>query len=75
MGLYSQELNLQKGLAGEHELRDMRANGYGSHMIFAMDPNRNNFESIQMPAMQRVARAFYDEELVFDGIKYPKDWK
>lgn len=75
MGLYSQEFNIGKGIVGENTLQEMRANGYGSNMIFAMDPNRSNFESLQLPAMQRLARAFYDEELVFDGIKYPKDWK
>lgn len=53
----------------------MRANGYGSHMIFAMDPNRSNFDWEQLPAMERIARAFYDDELVFDGVKYTKDWK
>ncbi len=53
----------------------MRKNGYGSHMIFAMDPNRWNFEYGQLASMQRIARAFYDDELVFDGKKYPKDWK
>ena len=51
----------------------MRTNGYGSHMIFAMDPNRYNFTS-QKSAMERMARAFYDDELVWDGKKYAKDW-
>lgn len=73
MGLYSQEFNLGS-TASESNLRSMRENGYLSHMIFAMDPNRSNFEWIQMSAMERMARAFYDDELVFDGIKYPKDW-
>ena len=73
MGLYSQEFN-QGRTASESSLRSMRENGYLSHMIFAMDPNRSNFEWTQMSAMERMARAFYDDELVFDGIKYPKDW-
>lgn len=74
MGLYSQEFNLGK-LTSENNLKTMRANGYGSHMIFAMDPNRSNFDWEQLPAMERIARAFYDDELVFDGVKYTKDWK
>lgn len=74
MGLYSQEF-AQSNTTSEANLKQMRANGYLSHMIFAMDPNRKNFESSQKPAMERMARAFYDDELVFDGIKYPKDWK
>ena len=74
MGLYSQEFS-QGRTASETNLKRMRDNGYLSHMIFAMDPNRSNFNSSQLPAMQRMARAFYDDELVFDGIKYPKDWR
>ena len=74
MGLYSQEFS-QGRTASESNLKRMRDNGYLSHMIFAMDPNRSNFDSSQLPAMQRMARAFYNDELVFDGIKYPKDWK
>lgn len=74
MGLYSQEFS-RGYTTSESNLKKMRTNGYGSHMIFAMDPNRTNFTRTQLPAMQRMARAFYDDELVFDGIKYPKDWK
>lgn len=73
MGLYSQEFS-QGRTASESNLKRMRDNGYLSHMIFAMDPNRSNF-ALQYLAMQRMARAFYDDELVFDGIKYPKDWR
>lgn len=72
MGLYSQEF-AQGRFASEANLRKMRANGYLSHMLFAMDPNRWNFFS-QLNAMQTVARALFDDELVFDGTKYPKDW-
>lgn len=74
MGLYSQEF-AQGRTASESNLRRMRDGGYLSHMIFAMDPTRSNFNGSQLPAMQRMARAFYDDELVFDGIKYEKDWK
>lgn len=73
MGLYSQEFS-QGRTASESNLKRMRENGYLSHMIFAMDPNRSNFTYTQLPAMERMARAFYGDELVFDGVKYPKDW-
>lgn len=73
MGLYSQEFN-QGRMASLSNLKRMRENGYGAHMIFAMDPNRNNFYS-QQSAMQNCAEAFYDADLEFDGKKYPKDWK
>lgn len=73
MGMYSQEFN--RGYwTSEANLKEMRTNGYLSHMIFAMDPNRRNFNS-QLAAMQKMAKNFYDDELVFDGIKYPKDWR
>lgn len=72
MGLYSQEFN--RGYwASESQLQGMRTNGYGAHMIFAMDPKRINFSS-QLSAMEKMARAFYDDELVWDGKKYGKDW-
>lgn len=74
MGLFSQEFT-GRSFAPESFLKKMRTDGYLSHMIFALDPYRNNFDTDQMTAMQRMARAFYDDELVFDGIKYPKDWK
>jgi len=51
----------------------MRADGYGSHMIFAMDPFRSNF-SRQLSSMEDIAEAFYDDELVYDGQPYSKDW-
>lgn len=73
MGLYSQEFT-GRYFASESSLKSMRADGYLSHMIFAMDPYRANFTYSQLPAMERMARAFYDDELVFDGMKYPKDW-
>ncbi len=74
MGLFSQEFT-GISFAPESFLKKMRMDGYLSHMIFAMDPYRSNFTSSQLPAMQKMARAFYDDELVFDGTKYPKDWK
>lgn len=73
MGLYSQEF-ARGSTATASKLSRMREDGYGSHMIFAMDPNRNNFNRVQLPAMQTIATAFYDEELVFDGKVYAKDW-
>ena len=73
MGLYSQEFNLGR-FASETQLKKMRTDGYLSHMIFAMDPNRWTLGR-QLAAMQIIASAFYDDVLVFDGIKYPKDWK
>lgn len=72
MGLYSQEFN-QGRFATENNLRKMRNNGYGSHMIFAMDPNRSN-ASRQDNAMGNCARAFYDDEVVINEPIYKKDW-
>ncbi|NDV65865.1 DUF1735 domain-containing protein [Bacteroides sp. 224] len=73
MGLYSQEFS-QSRFASETNLKSMRNNGYLSHMIFAMDPNRSNANG-QITAMERMARAFYDDELVYDESPYAKDWR
>lgn len=72
MGLYSQEF-AQGRFATENNLRRMRQNGYGSHMVFAMDPNRSNCNR-QDDAMGNCARAFYDDEVVINLPLYKKDW-
>lgn len=72
MGLYSQEFSMGR-FASENNLRSMRKNGYGSHMVFAMDPNRSN-ASRQDDAMGNCARAFYDDEMVINEPIYKKDW-
>lgn len=72
MALYSQEFN--RGYwASESSLQDLRARN-GAHMIFAMDPNRSNFTRGQIPAMQQIAVHLFDDELVYDGKPYKKDW-
>lgn len=72
-GMRSQEFNRGR-FATEYGLNDMVQKGYGSHMIFAMDPYRSN-ASRQLQQMDLCARCFYGNKVVFDGIKYPKDWK
>ena len=72
VGLRSQEFALSN-FATEANMRTSRNAGYLSHMIFDMNPFRSNFSN-QLTGMQRAARAYCDEELVFDGITYPKDW-
>lgn len=73
MALYSQEFS-QGRTASESSLRRLRENGYGANMIFAMDPHRSNFSYSQLPAMERMAKVLYDDELVYDGKPYAKDW-
>lgn len=73
MALYSQEFARGRW-ATENNLRRLRANGYGAHMIFAMDPLRDNFDWRQKPAMERIARLLFDDELVYDEKPYKKDW-
>ncbi|TDS09744.1 glycoside hydrolase family 18 protein [Sphingobacterium paludis] len=56
-------------------LQNLRSGGYGAHLIFAFDPNRANFSSRQMPALQNIASILFDDELVFDTThRYTKDW-
>ena len=73
MGLYSQEF-ARGYFASESNLRRMRDNGYGSHMVFAMDPFRAN-ASRQDAAMTTLARSLYDDDLLIDDtFRLPKDW-
>jgi hypothetical protein len=74
MGLHSQEFARGRW-ASETNLQNMRANGYLAHMIFAMSPTTGNFQSQQLPAMEKIARALYDDECVYDGQPYQVDWK
>jgi hypothetical protein len=73
MGLYSQEF--RRGyFASEGNLEFIRDNGYKMHMIFAMKIDDDGFESRQLPALEKIASKFYDDEVVWDGKKYKKDW-
>lgn len=73
MALYSQEY-AQGRTTSEANLRRLRNEGYGAHMIFAMDPFRSNFSYSQRPSMERIARVLFDDELVYDEKPYRKDW-
>ena len=73
MGLYSQEYN--RGYwANTAGLQRIRTEGYGCHMIFAMDPFRRNFSYGQIPSMQKIAKELFDDELVYNNKPYRKDW-
>lgn len=73
MALYSQEFARER-FASATNLSQMRRNGYGGHMIFAMDPFRPNFQRRQLPALRTIARTLFDDELVYDGKPFEKDW-
>lgn len=73
MALYSQEY-ARGYTTSEANLKRLRDDGYGGHMIFAMDPLRGNFNYTQKPSMERIARVLFDDELVYDGKPYKKDW-
>lgn len=73
MALYSQEY-ARGYTTSEANLKRLRNDGYGGHMIFAMDPLRGNFNYTQKPSMERIARVLFDDELVYDGKPYKKDW-
>jgi len=76
MGGCSMQFAQSRWYASENTLRKMRDEGYGAMMVFAMDPFRSNAsgESGQDGAMGKLARAFYDDEVVVDPTKYEKDW-
>lgn len=72
MAISSQEFN-RGYFASDNALKSLRAKGYGAHMIFAMDPFRQNKNS-QIGAMQRIAKNLFDDDLVYDGKPFKKDW-
>lgn len=74
LGGCSMEFAQGRWYASESTLKNMRNDGFGAMMVFAMDPYRTN-ASGQEGAMAKLARAFYDDEVVVDPTKYPKDWK
>lgn len=75
MALWSQELNERRGTnVTEEQLRTARNNGYLSHMLFALDPMRTAFSQLQLPVLEKVARGYFDDELIYDGKPYKKDW-
>ncbi len=74
LGGCSMEFAQGRWSASESTLRNMRNEGFGAMMVFAMDPYRTN-ASGQEQAMNKLARAFYNDEVVVDQTTYPKDWK
>ncbi len=73
MGMGSQELNYGY-YQTEETLKGYWDKGYGSHMVFALDQSRSNFQSRQMTALQNVAKAYFNDDVVYDGNFYSKDW-
>lgn len=73
MGGCSMEFAQGRWYASESTLRNMRNDGFGAHMVFAMDPYRST-ASGQEGAMGKLARAFYEDEVVVDPTRYAKDW-
>lgn len=72
--VYSQEYNNGRNLiTSPNRLTRIRTQGYGGHMIFAMDPTRRNYSS-QLKSMQAIAKEFFDDELVVNKPFYSKDW-
>ncbi len=63
MGIYSWEFTQGRTYG---DLSRLRSEGYGLHVHFG---NR-----MRQSAMESSARALYDDELVYDGKTYPKDW-
>lgn len=73
IGGSSMQMNYGNYGSSESSLRTARNNGYGALMVFAMDPYRRT-EYGQEQAMGKLARAFYDDEVVVDPHRYPKDY-
>lgn len=72
MALYSQEFR-RNIVASESQLKYIRDNNYGAHMIFGMNPTLDSFSS-QKSRMEQIAKVLFDDELVYDERPYKKDW-
>lgn len=73
---WSQEFNRGRWVSTSN-LRSLRDGGYGAHMIFAFDPERDgvNFAAgRQMTALKDIASTLYDDEIEWSGVVHPKDW-
>ncbi|MDO5663727.1 MAG: DUF1735 domain-containing protein [Bacteroidia bacterium] len=74
MGLYSQEYG-RNNFAYDVNLRRLREEEYGAHMIFSLNPFRYNFKDAQLSSLRQVADILFDDELVYNEKPYAKDWK
>ena len=81
VGLWSQEF-AQGNTAPTYGLEQIRNEGWGCHMIFAMNPidkshggPREDWVVMRMSiSLNNMARILFDDELVDDGVRYPVDW-
>ena len=73
MALFSQEFS-GRYFTPRYNLQSLRTNGYGAHMIFAMDPYRLNYSYSQLPALKMIPEELFDDELEVDDNFYKKDW-
>ena len=68
-GMILNSIECARGYGGyADDYQDIRINGYGGTMFFALAPNRT-----PMNMLNRVAQAFYGENVVQTGT-YAKDW-
>lgn len=77
VGMYSQEF--AKGYwMSEEKLKQIKEQN-AVNFIFAYDPNRDTFDtpkngSTQLEQLQLTAKTLFDEDAVYDGNPYRKDW-
>lgn len=65
----------QSRFCGTSNLTRIRTEGYGGHMIFALNPCRktNDNWSGQLNTLQNIAKYMYEDELVWTGNVYEKN--
>ena len=81
MGAFSQEF-AQGNVISADKYTLMRIEGWGCHMIFALNPidkshggPREDYAVLFADlSLKDAASALFDDELVDDGLRYPKDW-
>lgn len=70
-GLYSLNMNSNySSVKGAY----LRKNGYGALMYYNLTPNASNYNTSQKKYIEDGASQLFDDEIVYGGTRYEKDW-
>lgn len=57
----------------KESLKELREDGFGLNMIFGLNPDKYDAHKA-LTVLNEMAKILYDDELVYDGVKYASDW-
>lgn len=69
-GIYSINMNNSSTVRGTY----IRNNGYGALMYYNLTPSASNYATQQKPYIENGAKQLFDDEVVYGGTRYEKDW-